>query len=29
MEKFKKQIPEFWAETSKDGCLEQLIPIMD
>lgn len=29
MEKFKKQIPEFWAETSKGGCLEQLIPIMD
>lgn len=29
MEKFKKQIPEFWAETSKAGCLEQLIPIMD
>lgn len=29
MEKFKKQIPEFWAETSKDGRLEQLIPIMD
>ncbi|OTO72680.1 MULTISPECIES: AraC family transcriptional regulator [unclassified Enterococcus] len=29
MEKFKKQIPEFWAETSKDGCLELLIPIMD